>query len=260
MEAMWINFTGLTGKKFAVRPYIGGVNGITGEASVGNMGRLLRQMNTGSRRQDYLVLPEQRWLDGIATSPGVVKQFVATHMATPRQNEDSAEKAERDVSKSNTIDRANNKTAEEKRPGGASIEWQVTGRDEVGGLQLHVIPQLDAAELFAGSAKNVCYSDKLGSFLRSSFSELPKDAKAYDILKTPEELGLKVGELIHIKDLKGRAESRSRVIQDLFDEAPMGATPQDVLELEARYYEGPLNLNVTVFNSSERPRRFSVSI
>src|SRR2546421_12446052 len=85
MEAMWINFDCAPGKRFAVRPFLGGVNGITGEPTVGDMRTLVRQINHLSRKtQDYIVLPEQMWLDGIATSPGIVRQFVAAATAAPR--------------------------------------------------------------------------------------------------------------------------------------------------------------------------------
>ncbi len=67
---MWIHFqykSPLDEKKFVVRPFLGGVNGISGESSSGNMGSILRRQN--APQQDYIVLPEQRWLDGIATGP-----------------------------------------------------------------------------------------------------------------------------------------------------------------------------------------------
>jgi len=74
-EAMWLRFT--SNKQFAIRIYIGGVNAITGEPMIPNMATLLKRQNGIGKKQDYVVVPEQPWLDGIATSPGVVKQFVA---------------------------------------------------------------------------------------------------------------------------------------------------------------------------------------
>ena len=64
---MWINFECKRGKGFAVRPFLGGVNVITGENMVCDMGSVLRRMNKLSLTQDYLVLPEQKWLYGIST-------------------------------------------------------------------------------------------------------------------------------------------------------------------------------------------------
>jgi hypothetical protein len=73
-EAMWLCFRSTS--KFAIRIYVGGVNGITGEPMIPTTATLLNRQN-GIKRQNYVVVPEQPWLDGIATSPGVVKQFVA---------------------------------------------------------------------------------------------------------------------------------------------------------------------------------------
>jgi hypothetical protein len=61
---------------FAVKLYIGGINAISGiskyESHPQTMARLLTRP-----KQDYTVLPEQRWLDGVAVAPGVVRQLVA---------------------------------------------------------------------------------------------------------------------------------------------------------------------------------------
>lgn len=72
---MWLRFKST--KKFAIRIYVGGVNGITGEPMIPNMATLLKRQNGVEKTQDYIVVPEQPWVDGIATGPGVVKQFVA---------------------------------------------------------------------------------------------------------------------------------------------------------------------------------------
>ncbi|KAM7185727.1 hypothetical protein V8F33_012237, partial [Rhypophila sp. PSN 637] len=106
LEAMWINFECFRDKRFVVRPYLGGVNGITGEHVVGDMASLLRKMNKLTNDQDYIVLPSQKWLDGVSVSPGIVKQF--------------------DIG---NVDK-----------GGASVESQITSCDSVGGIQLQIIP------------------------------------------------------------------------------------------------------------------------
>ena len=59
---------------------------------------------TGTSPQDYVVLPKQPWIDGINAGAGFVKQFVAAEMGT-----------------------------------GTTIEAQITGREEHGGLQLLMI-------------------------------------------------------------------------------------------------------------------------
>lgn len=70
-EAMWLNFQ-QGSHKYAVRVFVGHVNAITGQ-----------EMQTGldtkdeSNLQDYVVIPGQKWLDGICVAPGIVRQFVA---------------------------------------------------------------------------------------------------------------------------------------------------------------------------------------
>jgi hypothetical protein len=77
------------------------------------MATLLKRQNGIKHKQDYVVVHGadfedkkvgQRWIDGIAVAPGIVKRFVAV-------------------------------------PSGSreSIEYQVTGSDGVGGLQLEII-------------------------------------------------------------------------------------------------------------------------
>jgi hypothetical protein len=82
---MWILFTCRQKSRFVVRPLVGGVNAISGEPLAGDMTALLKKLNSVSHNQDYLVLPKQHWLDGIAISPGAIKQFVATPMLSPAQ-------------------------------------------------------------------------------------------------------------------------------------------------------------------------------
>ena len=66
---MWIDFS--AHRKFALKVLLGGVNGISGEAVD------LNKTAQPNPKQDYVVVPGQPWLDGIATAPGQVKQFVA---------------------------------------------------------------------------------------------------------------------------------------------------------------------------------------
>lgn len=61
--------------------------------------------DTVSPLQDYIVVPGQRWLDGIADTDGTVRQFVAMPFGT-----------------------------------GHSVESQITGSDTIGGLQFEITP------------------------------------------------------------------------------------------------------------------------
>ena len=66
-EALWIQFSHSGGNThYAIRVNIGHINVVSG-----------LDIYEVSDKQDYLVVPGQQWLDGIAVSPGVVRQFVA---------------------------------------------------------------------------------------------------------------------------------------------------------------------------------------
>ncbi|ORY74784.1 hypothetical protein BCR35DRAFT_343890 [Leucosporidium creatinivorum] len=90
-------------------------------------------------QQDYIVANRQHWLDGICTEPGVVRQFVAMPLGE-----------------------------------GYTVEEQLTGKAEVGGIQLDVFERLKHDVIFA--------------FKTSEGEEVPVDAA--DLMKTPEELHL----------------------------------------------------------------------
>lgn len=100
-EAMWLFFASDGPEPelefpVAIKLAAGKINAVSGEP-----------WRTGLHRapQDYLVAPEQPWLDGFAVAPGVIRQFVAMPLGE-------------------------NCTAEE----------QLTGKAEWGGLQILVIP------------------------------------------------------------------------------------------------------------------------
>lgn len=75
---------------------------------VGNAATILRRRQliaAGKSVQDYVVLPDQPWLDGIATSPGQVRQFLAMPVGQ-----------------------------------GYTVEAQKTGAELVAGLQFEITP------------------------------------------------------------------------------------------------------------------------
>jgi hypothetical protein len=94
-EALWISFAGQFWRPNAVKVGVGGVNAVSGAP----MDARLRR-----RPQDYLVVPDQPWLDGINAGPGLIRQFVAMPLGQ-----------------------------------GFTVEAQVTGAEEEGGLQLTVV-------------------------------------------------------------------------------------------------------------------------
>jgi len=93
-EALWINFCG--DYPFAIKVAAGKINAVTGD-----------EWTPGLHRdpQDYVVAPDQPWLDGYCVGEGVVRQFVAMPLGS-----------------------------------GYSAEEQLTGAAEFGGLQLLVQP------------------------------------------------------------------------------------------------------------------------
>lgn len=105
-EAMWIEFK--SDKPFAIKIYVGGVNAVSGEPAretVDTTQRRLHRLNLKQSLQDYLVAPQQRWLDGVAQADGRVRQFVAMPLGC-----------------------------------GYSVESQITGEESIGGLQIEVTP------------------------------------------------------------------------------------------------------------------------
>lgn len=79
-EAIWIDFEFKTTVHFMIKIYCGGVNVVSGEHAVEDIEtkeRRSKLLEQGKLIQDYIVAPEQRWLDGMAVKPSVVRQFVA---------------------------------------------------------------------------------------------------------------------------------------------------------------------------------------
>lgn len=96
-EAMWVNFNSWGDRyPFAVKIAAGKINAVTGQAW-GN------ELN--AEPQNYVVIPEQPWLDGFCVSKNIVRQFVAMPLGQ-----------------------------------GVTAEEQITGEGQWGGLQLIFYP------------------------------------------------------------------------------------------------------------------------
>ena len=93
-EALWINFNACY--PFAVKVATGKICAVTGEAWVNHLNQ---------DPQDYVVVPEQPWLDGYCIEKGVIRQFVAMPLGK-----------------------------------GYSVEEQLTGEAVHGGLQIVAYP------------------------------------------------------------------------------------------------------------------------
>lgn len=196
---MWIQFQVKGDNTFVIRPFVGGVNGITGEPSLGGMATFLRHQNASKQKQDYVVVPPQKWLDGIATKPGAVRRFVATDLAPPRQDFSRPNARGKQASTPGEDSKIQGSSEGMEDPDaaamGGTVEWRVTGRDEVGGLQLQIIPTYDVLNLSASSHRNTI-RDGTGA-TAAAVSPIPKDVVHYDILRSPSELGLKAGDFLH---------------------------------------------------------------
>lgn len=101
---MWMKFK--SKKPYAVQLFVGGVNAVSGQPLV-QPGAPASSTTRESRTQDYMVIPEQKWIDGIATRPGEVRQFIAMPTGS-----------------------------------GYSVEVQVTGREDFAGMLFAVTPRL----------------------------------------------------------------------------------------------------------------------
>lgn len=95
-EALWIHFDSPHDYPFAVKVGTGKIDAVTGDTWQDGLRR---------RPQDYVVVPEQPWLDGYCVEKGVIRQFVAMPLGS-----------------------------------GYSVEEQLTGDAEHGGIQLVVYP------------------------------------------------------------------------------------------------------------------------
>jgi ubiquitin len=156
---MWINFH--SKQPYAIKIYVGGVNAVSGEPAVETAATKLRrqtQLREGKSVQDYVVVPNQPWLDGIAVSPGKVRQFVAMPTGS-----------------------------------GYSVEAQVTGQEVTAGIQFEITPQAPYRVQGVVTALN---GDKVGDFDLWSSEPLSKLRSQLD-LGPPDKLSFWGVDLTH---------------------------------------------------------------
>jgi hypothetical protein len=72
---MWIYFQ--SQDSFAIKVFVGEVNAVTGLTPSTKRAQDDGILIKDKAEQDYIVTPRQKWLDGIATSDGGVRQFTA---------------------------------------------------------------------------------------------------------------------------------------------------------------------------------------
>ena len=127
-EALWLAFE--ADYPMALKVGTGKINAVNGEPW---------REGLVKHPQGYVVLPEQRWLDGFCAAPGVVRQFVAAGMG-------------------------NGYTAEE----------QITGEANFGGIQLQAYP-VKAASYFEKRLKQ-CMPTGIESVVRAIIDETIENA------------------------------------------------------------------------------------
>lgn len=94
-EALWLLFECSYWRAVAVQVGIGGIDAITGKRWRGKLNKT---------RQNYVVCPDQPWLDGINAGDGFIRQFVAMPLGM-----------------------------------GYTVEGQITGKEKLGGIQIRVV-------------------------------------------------------------------------------------------------------------------------
>ncbi|KAH3745097.1 Ubiquitin-60S ribosomal protein L40 [Pelomyxa schiedti] len=109
--------------------------------------------------QDYMVCPPQPWLDGIHVSRGLIRQFVAMPLGS-----------------------------------GYTVEGQLTGREQVGGLEIRLYPRVSK------------------DFEAFSIGKPEADSRVpLDITKTPRELGLQEGDLVCLESQEFERQRPARL-------------------------------------------------
>jgi hypothetical protein len=84
-EALWLGFDAAAWKPNAVKIAIGRINALSGQPY---------DHRLHADPQDYLICPEQPWLDGINSGPGTIRQFVAMPLGEGYTIEASLSEAE----------------------------------------------------------------------------------------------------------------------------------------------------------------------
>ena len=217
----------------------------------------MRGAQQESACQNHVPVPKQHQLNGIATSPGHVKQLVVTSMLSPSHQafKDKAQQQHDPAGASGVH------TTGKARPMGASVESQITGKDTVGGIQLEIIPEFETERMWFSLTPGVWDQQKLAvvqkkfpqknrlSMEDERFSkvDVPDTCQLLskvDPLDTPAELALQQDHELHVMDLL----PHRKTIRDLWEINNEPGKDQS-LHLEVYYHQG---FNVLVVNSIDK--------
>lgn len=156
-EALWLSFqAGGHWRPCAVKVAAGKINAVSGEPWVE---KLLDGQPVGGE-QDYMVVPPQPWLDGFNTGKGVIRQFVSMPLGM-----------------------------------GYTVEGQVTGKEDVGGIQVQVYDPKDGKFAKSSVTRSLNYGDgyKGGGLSFSSLERLEVHDGQAAVDNAPAEMGLAAG-------------------------------------------------------------------
>lgn len=167
-EAMWIGFHCKKGGVYMIKIYVGGVNAVSGETAVEGVATRLKRWKIASSTsqkwkkrlllQDYVVVPDQLWLDGVVHADGSVRQFVVMPFGS-----------------------------------GYSVEAQLTGEEVTGGLQFEVtplkVPPVDLASrkdcLFVKPISGEVFTIKYSPYF--TVDKVKRDVEDYTEIPTDEQ-------------------------------------------------------------------------
>jgi hypothetical protein len=201
LQALGIVLSSIEGT-FAMKAFVGGINAISGRP-IPTAARLLRNVvstsiNMDEHDQDYIVLPNQSRLDGITIIPGCVSQFVSTKMKPVELAKKGLDPMKKRVAVETNTDNLL----------GSSIEHQVINEDNIGGIQLEIIPALDPTTMFFSKQSRMRSYFPTGWPVINEFDRHDVEENKHlgthrlDPMKTPAELGFKPGDCFYMKDLQ----------------------------------------------------------
>lgn len=129
-EALWISFTGAGDYPFLLKIAAGKINAVTGEPWSDAV---------SCTPQDYIVTPDQPWLDGFCIQKGLIRQFVAMPLGS-----------------------------------GYTAEEQLTGAAEFGGLQIIAYPmKRERYEAMKARESAISRSMSVDSFMCADMAMAP---------------------------------------------------------------------------------------
>ena len=173
-----------------------------------------RQQENLTKKQDYLVLPRQARLDGFLTKYGFMEQFVATQRVPSSYQVSKRQKS----SRHHGID-------------DIPIEWQMSGKGYVGGIQLQIIPEHDVEHMRFSKTPDYILED---DYLESSIFPASPNAHSLDLFKTPSEQNIDIGDTLQVKNRREMQPQRQKTVKDLWFESPHPLDSTEAIKLDCQ--------------------------